>query len=227
MPEQNLQFDARHAVTVVYSAPVAKHRFVSWAGAHATDASEVQGVSELAGIAGKAGSVVTSYSYPVEAAAAIPAGSFVAPAGDGTGRAVVSGGSQCGRALTAAAAAGELVVVKVQLVAGGGVVSGAGIGPLSISAPDGTAAGDVLTATPNTGWTVASYQWTRDGVDINGATSSTYTLTLADEGALIGCRAGAPVYSALIEIPAGAYPAGYLSLDGGALSLDGGVLSIV
>ena len=113
-----------------------------------------------------------------------------------------------------------------------GVVSAYGNGTLggsvlTIAAPDGTSVGDVLTATPSAGWTVASYQWTRDGVDISGQTSSTYTLTLADEGALIGCRAGSPVYTALIEIPAGAYPVGYLSLDGGVLAIDGGVLSLV
>lgn len=119
MPEQNLQFDLKHSATVVYSAAVAKHRFVNWAGAHAIAAEDVQGISELAGPAGGAGSVVTSYSFPVMAAAAIPAGSAVAPSSDGTGRAVVATGLQCGRALTAAAAAGELVTVRVLLVAGG------------------------------------------------------------------------------------------------------------
>jgi hypothetical protein len=107
------------------------------------------------------------------------------------------------------------------------LVSDAGIGPLSIAAPDGTERGDTLTATPNAGWTVASYQWTRDGVDISGETSSTYTLTLADEGALIGCRAGSPVFTSRLEIPAGTYPTGYLSLNGGVLSLGSGVLSLV
>jgi len=106
------------------------------------------------------------------------------------------------------------------------LVSGAW-NPLQISAPGGTARGAVLTATPGSGWTVGGYQWTRDGADIVGQTSSTYTLTLADEGALIGCRAGSPVFSALLEIPAGTYPSGYLSLNGDVLSLDGGVLSLV
>ena len=107
------------------------------------------------------------------------------------------------------------------------LVSGAGIGPLTITAPTGTERGDILTATPTAGWTVATYQWTRDGVDISGETSSTYTLTLADEGALIGCRAGSPVYTYLLEIPPGTYPTGYLSLNGGVLSLGSGVLSLV
>lgn len=105
------------------------------------------------------------------------------------------------------------------------LVSEAGIGPLTIDAPTGTERGDILTATPTAGWTVATYQWTRDGVDISGETSSTYTLTLADEGALIGCRAGSPVYTYLLEIPPGTYPTGYLSLNGDVLSLGSGVLS--
>lgn len=112
-----------------------------------------------------------------------------------------------------------------KVVAISGVVSGAGIGPLTITAPTGTERGDILTATPTAGWTVATYQWTRDGVDISGETSSTYTLTLADEGALIGCRAGSPVYTYLLEIPPGTYPTGYLSLNGDVLSLGSGVLS--
>jgi hypothetical protein len=100
---------------------VAKYRFVTWAGAHATDAAAVQGISELAGPAGRAGSLVTSYSYVVEAASAIPAGSSVAPSSDGTGRAVVASGGACGRAMTAAAAAGDLLTVVLQL--GGSSVS--------------------------------------------------------------------------------------------------------
>ena len=58
--------------------------------------------------------------------------------------------------------------------------------------------GDVLTAATGT-WTPApdsfSYQWTRDGSDIDGATESTYTLTATDMGTDIavivtGVRAG-------------------------------------
>jgi hypothetical protein len=55
--------------------------------------------------------------------------------------------------------------------------------------------GDTLSATPvystaGTAPVVATYQWTRGGVDISGATSSTYTLAGVDEGAASG--AGAP-----------------------------------
>jgi hypothetical protein len=56
--------------------------------------------------------------------------------------------------------------------------------------------GDTLTATPvystaGTAPVVATYQWTRGGVDISGATSSTYTLAGVDEGAAIRCRCSA------------------------------------
>ena len=46
--------------------------------------------------------------------------------------------------------------------------------------------GQVLTAVlVGTGGTGFTYQWTRNGVDIGGATSSTYTVVLADEGTTI------------------------------------------
>lgn len=110
------------------------------------------------------------------------------------------------------------------------LVSGAGnAAVVTIAAPDGYDVGDVLTATPSTGWTVTGYQWTRDGVDIAGATSSTYTLVSADGGKLIGCRAVDAVYSAFATIPSYAptFPAGYLSLDSSVLTLDSSVLSLV
>jgi hypothetical protein len=56
--------------------------------------------------------------------------------------------------------------------------------------------GDTLTATPvysnaGTAPVVATYQWTRGGVDISGATSPTYALAGVDEGAAIRCRCSA------------------------------------
>jgi len=98
--------------------------------------------------------------------------------------------------------------------AGGFSPLGGGAAVLTISAPGGLSVAAVLTATPNTGWTVAGYQWTRNGVDIVGQTSSTYTLVFADETALVGCRAITPTFSALLAIPAGNYPAGQMYLDG-------------
>jgi hypothetical protein len=70
---------------------------------------------------------------------------------------------------------------------GGTVV---GIIPANTAAPSiagDTELGDVLTVTPGT-WTGVptpslSYQWRRDGVAISGATGSTYTIVIADNGA--------------------------------------------
>jgi len=120
-----------------------------------------------------------------------------------------------------------------KVVAISGVVSEAGIGPLEITAPTGYVLGATLTATTNAGWVVGGYQWTRDGADIAGATSSTYTLTLADvqmphlPPSVIGCRAVSPVYTYLALVPVGTFPDGYLSLNNGALSLNDGLLSLV
>lgn len=179
MPEQNLQYDARHAVTVIYTAAVSKHRFVSWAGAHATDAAQVQGVSELAGATGKAGSVVTGYSYFVEAAAAIPAGSAVAPSNDGSGRAVVASGTQCGRALSAAAAAGELVVVRIRLVEGGlppeSLVSSGGGTPTDLLTgviQRATITGAMSTAATQAAAATGTYYKARVAWNNNGASAS-------------------------------------------------------
>ena len=48
------------------------------------------------------------------------------------------------------------------------------------------AVGEVLTAAlTGAGGSGFAYQWTRDGVDIGGATSSTYTVLLADDGTTI------------------------------------------
>ncbi|MDR1890117.1 MAG: DUF2190 family protein [Zoogloeaceae bacterium] len=110
-------YDKTHAVTVILTAPVAARRFVSYAGAHATSAggeADAQGVSETAGETGEAISVITGYSALVEASAAIAAGAFVKPASDGTGRAVAGASNETsGRALTAAAAAGDVIEVEL------------------------------------------------------------------------------------------------------------------
>ena len=72
------------------------------------------------------------------------------------------------------------------------------VGPITVAAPVNTAVpvitgkaeiGEVLTAstgtwTPTTGLTY-SYQWKRDGAVIAGATSATYTLVTADDGAVM------------------------------------------
>jgi hypothetical protein len=81
----------------------------------------------------------------------------------------------------------------------GGGAAPPGVAPVlsgvTLSAALGSV-GDTLTATPvystaGTAPVVATYQWTRGGVDISGATSSTYTLVGLDEGAAIRCRCSA------------------------------------
>lgn len=113
------QYDKQHATTVVLTGAVAAHRFVSFAGAPAVGtagaggATDAQGVSETAGAIGDAVSVVTGYSYLVEAGDAITAGAFVKPGTDGK---AVAGtiADNCGRALSAAGGDGDLVEVVLQ-----------------------------------------------------------------------------------------------------------------
>lgn len=113
-----LQFDKRHGTTVVATAPVLANRFLGYNGAHASattgGAADAQGVSETAAATGEAVTVVTRYSYLVEASAAIVRNAFVKPAADGSGRAVAgSMTDHCGRALAAATAAGQLIEVEI------------------------------------------------------------------------------------------------------------------
>lgn len=109
------QFDKQHAVTVVATAPVAAHRFIAYDGGYpsvAGGAKDCQGVSETAAEAGEAVSVVTGYSYLVEAEGAIAFGALVKVGTDGkavTGTAA----DHCGRALGAATQAGQLVEVQI------------------------------------------------------------------------------------------------------------------
>ena len=119
-PGYGRQYDKRHAVTVLAQAALTKHRFVSYDGTHtptlpATGAKDCQGVAEENAAIGEEVSVVTDYSYLVEASAAIAMGDYVKPAADGSGRAAVGTlADHCGRALGVASAAGQLV--KVQIV---------------------------------------------------------------------------------------------------------------
>ena len=118
-PGYGRQFDKRHAVTVTATAAITKHRFVSYDGAHtpaapATAIRDCQGVAEESAAVGEAVSVVTDYSYLVEASAAIALGDYIKPAADGSGRAAVGSlADHCGRALGAAAAAGQLLEVQI------------------------------------------------------------------------------------------------------------------
>lgn len=66
-----------------------------------------------------------------------------------------------------------------------GVLSPIAAQPVSISG--NPTVGNTLTAVLGIGWTATGYQWTRDGANISGATSSTYTLTSPDATHSIGC----------------------------------------
>ena len=115
-------------VTVIASAAISRNRFVGWTGAHSTSVDDVLGLSEAPAAIGGAVSVVTKYSAPVEAAGAINVGDYVAPANDGTGRAVAGNViNNCGRALVGASGVGSIAVVAVSGSERGGSVSGDGI----------------------------------------------------------------------------------------------------
>lgn len=57
-------------------------------------------------------------------------------------------------------------------------VAGAGVAPVTVSGS--TVNGSVLTRTLGAGWTETGGNWTRDGANISGATSPTYTTVSAD-----------------------------------------------
>lgn len=119
--------------------------------------------------------------------------------------------------------------VSVEVVSGASqaLVSGGGIAPLKILSPDGTDVGDVLTASLATGWTVTGYQWTRDGADIAGATTSTYTILAGDAGKTIGCRAAGALYTATQAIPVPSAPSNALTLDALPITLDALSITLV
>lgn len=118
MPSQNntgRQFDKQHAITLVATAALAAHRFVAYDGGYPTTAGgakAAQGVTETTAASGEAVSVVTGYSYPVEAGGAVAFGALVKA--DATGRAVTGSLTEhCGRALGAATAEGQLIEVEI------------------------------------------------------------------------------------------------------------------
>jgi hypothetical protein len=117
MPAQNNsghQFDKRHAITLIAAVALAANRFAAYDGNYATSAGGVkdaQGVTEHAAEAGEAVSVVTGYSYLVEAEGEIVFGDYVKPGTDGK---AIAGAvdEHCARAL-GAASAGQLVEVQI------------------------------------------------------------------------------------------------------------------
>jgi hypothetical protein len=113
------QYDKQHATTVVATAVLAPNRLVSFAGDYAVGtagaggSTDACGVSESSAAIGDALSVITGYSAVVTAGAAISAGAFIKP---GTSGKAVTGSitDNCGRALEAAGADGDLIEVKLQ-----------------------------------------------------------------------------------------------------------------
>lgn len=109
------QFDKQHGVTVVATAVLAAHRFVAYDGGYPTaagGAKDAQGITETAAEVGDAIAAVTSYSYLVEAAEPVAFGALVKP--DAVGKAAVGTDAEhCGRALGAAAQAGQLFEVQI------------------------------------------------------------------------------------------------------------------
>lgn len=57
-----------------------------------------------------------------------------------------------------------------------------------VSITGSPAVGDTLTATLADGWSATGFQWTRDGANIAGATSSTYTVTASDRKKALSCK---------------------------------------
>ncbi|QSI33396.1 DUF2190 domain-containing protein [Variovorax sp. RKNM96] len=111
------QFSKLSAITIVATAAVSAARFAAYDGGHATSAGGVkdsQGITEHAADVGQAFSAITSYSGLIEANEAFAFGAYLKPAADGSGKAAVgTADDHCGRALGAAAAAGQFVECQV------------------------------------------------------------------------------------------------------------------
>lgn len=113
------QYDKQHATTIIATAALLPNRFIGFGGAYAVGTAgaggltDAAGVSETAAAVGDALSVVTGYSYTVVAGGPITKGAFIKPGTDGK---AVAGSitDNCGRALEAAAADGDLIEVRLQ-----------------------------------------------------------------------------------------------------------------
>lgn len=118
MPSQNnsgRQYDKTHGITIVAMATMAACRFVAYDGGYpsaAGGAKDVQGVTESAAEVGDAVCVTTGYSALVEAGEAIAFGALVKT--DAAGKAMTgSAADNCGRALGASTAAGQLIECQI------------------------------------------------------------------------------------------------------------------
>lgn len=113
------QYDKQHSTTIVATGAVAANRLISFAGDYAVGTAgaggptDACGVSETSAAVGDALSVITGYSAVVTAGAAITAGAFIKPGSSGKA-AVGSITDNCGRALEAAGADGDLIEVVLQ-----------------------------------------------------------------------------------------------------------------
>jgi hypothetical protein len=111
------QFEKTHATTVIATAAILPYRFVSLSGAYAVgDApcaglTDALGVSESAAAPGEALSVVTAFSFPVEAEATIARGDYLKPGTEG-GAIVGSFDDHCAIALEAGVA-GEIIEARI------------------------------------------------------------------------------------------------------------------
>jgi hypothetical protein len=115
----------------------------------------------------------------------------------------IAGSINSTRLLTAADV-GASITVTVTASNGGGSAqaTSGGVGPVASASPGVpvntspptsagiTTVGQVLTVTPGT-WTGATslaYQWRADGINIGGATATTYLLTAGEAGKTVTCR---------------------------------------
>ena len=77
------------------------------------------------------------------------------------------------------------------------------------------AVGEVLTAVIAPNWTVTGYKWYADGVEISGATADTFTITVAQQGAVISVGVtGLTFIGGSIAIPADIEAVGTLVVVG-------------
>ena len=108
-------YDKQHAMTIKATASVKEKRFIAYDGGYATSAGGAKdciGASEFSGEPNDLLSVVTGFSYLVEAGEAIDQFDFVKPGVDG--RAVKGTATDhCGRALEYQALVGKFVEVQI------------------------------------------------------------------------------------------------------------------
>ena len=109
------QYNKLHAITMLAAVALAQYRFAAYDGGYATSAGgakDCQGITETAAEVGDPVSVVTSYSYLVQAGEAIAFGGYVKPGANGVAM-VGTAQDHCGRALGAATAVGQLIEVQI------------------------------------------------------------------------------------------------------------------